>query len=81
MVDLEAMNSAEDEDGVRKLLKNHVRYTQSTVAQKILDRWNLNSTKFVKVLPKDYKRILAALEKARRTGMPEDQAVMEAAHG
>ena len=81
MVDLEAIESDEDDAVVRRLLKNHVRYTQSTVAQKILDRWNLNVEKFVKVMPKDYKRILEAMEKARRTGMSEDEAVMEAAHG
>jgi glutamate synthase domain-containing protein 3 len=51
------------------------------VAQKILDRWNRNKSRFVKVMPKDYKRILEAVEKARRTGIPEDEAVMEAAHG
>ena len=81
MVDLEAIDSDEDDAALRQLLKNHTRYTQSTVAQKILDRWNLNVERFVKVMPKDYKRILEAMEKARRTGMSEDEAVMEAAHG
>ncbi len=81
MVDLERIASDDDEETVKKLLKNHLRYTQSTVAQKILDRWNLNKEKFVRVMPKDYKRVLEAKEKARRTGIPEDQAVMEAAHG
>ena len=32
-------------------------------------------------MPKDYKRILEAMEKARLTGISEEQAVMEAAHG
>jgi len=81
MVDLEKIVTERDEEAVRKLLKNHVRYTQSTIAQKILDRWNLHKEKFVKVMPKDYKRILEAIEKARLTGIPEDIAVMEAAHG
>jgi len=81
MVDLEKIVTERDEEAVRKLLKNHVRYTQSTVAQKILDRWNLHKEKFVKVMPKDYKRVLEAVEKARLTGIPEDIAVMEAAHG
>ena len=81
MVDLEKISGDEEEDAVRRLIKNHLRYTQSTVAQKILDRWHLHKEKFVKVMPKDYKRILEAMEKARRTGMPEDEAVMEAAHG
>ena len=37
--------------------------------------------KFVKVIPKDYKRVLAAIERAQQSGTPEDQAIMEAAHG
>ena len=81
MVDLEKIVTEHDEEAVRKLLKNHVRYTQSTVAQKILDRWSLHKEKFVKVMPKDYKRVLEAVEKARLTGIPEEIAVMEAAHG
>jgi hypothetical protein len=37
--------------------------------------------KFVKVMPKDYKRVLKAIIKAKESGVPEDIAVMEAAHG
>lgn len=81
MVDLETIAAEDDGEHVKQLLKNHVRFTQSSVAQKILDRWELNQTKFVKVMPKDYKRVLEAKELARRTGVPEDQAVMEASHG
>ena len=81
MVDLEKLVSEIDEDLVRRLLTNHVQYTRSTVAQDILEHWTLNKNKFVKVMPKDYKIILAAIETARRTGIPEEQAIMAAAHG
>ena len=81
MVDLEKLDSEIDQDLVRRLLSNHVQYTRSTVAQDILDHWTLHKTQFVKVMPKDYKIILAAIETARRTGIPEEQAIMEAAHG
>lgn len=66
---------------VKTLLSNHVQYTQSTVAKRILDDWDNYVSKFVKVMPKDYKRVLNAIKKARETGVPEDQAIMEAAHG
>jgi glutamate synthase (ferredoxin) len=81
MVDLEAVDEDEDVDTIKDLLIKHVHYTQSTVAQKILDEWQDFQPRFVKVMPKDYKRILAAIKKARETGMSEDEAVMEAAHG
>ena len=81
MVDLDRIEDEEDIGTVRTLLSNHVQYTQSTVAQQLLDDWDNTVQKFVKVMPKDYKRVLAAIKKARETGMPEDEAVMEAAHG
>ncbi|HKQ30013.1 MAG TPA: glutamate synthase large subunit, partial [Burkholderiales bacterium] len=80
MIELEVL-VGEDADEVREMLKRHVRYTNSAVAQKLLDNWKTASTKFVKVIPKDYKRVLAAIVKARQAGIPEEQAVMEAAHG
>ena len=58
-----------------------IEYTKSTVAKNILDRWSKYQSKFIKVMPKDYKRVLAAIEKARAEGTSEDEAVMEAAHG
>ncbi len=81
MVDIDPMTSAEDVELVKDLLKRHAHYTGSTVAEKILAGWKAQQAKFVKVTPKDYKRVLAAISKARQNGISEEQAVMEAAHG
>jgi len=35
----------------------------------------------VKVVPRDYRRVLEATERARAEGRSVDEAVMEAAHG
>jgi glutamate synthase (NADPH/NADH) large chain len=80
MVELETL-SADDVELVREMLERHVHYTSSTQAQRLLSRWKASQTKFTKVMPKDYKQVLAAIRRARETGVPEDQAVMEAAHG
>ncbi len=80
MVDLETLEK-EDIESVKDLLTKHHQYTQSTVAQRILENWDEYQQKFVKVMPRDYKRVLEAIKKARETGMSEDEAVMEAAHG
>jgi len=80
MVDLETL-SDEDVEIIKIMLNKHGQYTQSTVANRILDNWRLFHPKFVKIMPKDYKRVLLAIKKARETGVPEDEAVMEAAHG
>jgi len=81
MVDLDKFEDKEDIETVKKLLSKHVQYTQSTVAKKILDNWSKYESKFVKVMPKDYKRVLAAIKKAKEAGTSVDEAVMEAAHG
>ncbi len=81
MVDLEDVGEDEDVETIKMLLSKHVEYTKSTVAKNILDHWNEYQSKFVKVMPIDYKRVLAAIKKAREEGTSEDEAVMEAAHG
>jgi len=80
MVDLEELTES-DEQQIKELLRNHVRFTQSSVAQAILDNWKTAQKNFVKVMPKDFKKVLQAIETAKRTGIPEDQAIMEASHG
>ena len=81
MVDLEEVDEGEDAETIKTLLNKHVEYTKSTVAKNILAHWNEYQSKFVKVMPKDYKRVLAAIEKAQAEGTSVDEAVMEAAHG
>ena len=80
MVDLEDLEG-EDRDTVSTLLASHLEYTSSTVAEHILDNWGEYQHNFVKVMPKDYKRVLAAIKKAEIEGTSVDEAVMEAAHG
>ncbi len=64
MVDLETV--AEDDDLLlQHLLTRHIELTGSTVAQKLLAHWDKTRLKFVKVMPRDYKRVLQAEAKAR----------------
>jgi glutamate synthase (ferredoxin) len=81
MVDLDFLEEDEDLEAVKKLLKKHVQYTQSTVASNILNNWSMYQSKFVKVMPKDYKRVLTAIKKAEQDNTSIEDAVMEAAHG
>jgi glutamate synthase (ferredoxin) len=81
MVDVEALTDPEDVEFVKELLKRHHKYTGSAVAEKLLAGWKADQAPFVKVMPRDYKRVLGAIRKARAEGRPEDVAVMEAVHG
>ncbi|MCI0546450.1 MAG: glutamate synthase large subunit [Candidatus Rokubacteria bacterium] len=81
MVDIEPLVDDDDVDEVRRLLGRHVRYTESSVAQKLLVNWEVIQPRFIKVMPRDYKRALAAMKRAEEQGIPWEKAVMEGAHG
>ena len=81
MVDLDPLESEEDVELVKSLLVKHLEYTHSHVANEILNDWDEYQSRFIKVMPKDYKRVLAAIEQAEKDGTSVDAAVMEAAHG
>lgn len=80
-VGIEALVEDEDVEAVKNMLTKHVEFTKSTVAQKILDDWQNYQSKFIKVMPTDYKRVLEAIKRAKAEGTSIDEAVMEAAHG
>jgi glutamate synthase (NADPH/NADH) large chain len=62
---------------LRKLIENHVQFTESKRAQKILDNWELYITKFVKVMPVDYKRALKEMQaRAVITDQPESNVAV-----
>jgi len=58
MIDLDPMDD-EAQKELQKYVLNHAQYTGSAVAQNILDNWNEELHHFVKVMPKDFKRVLA----------------------
>ncbi len=47
------------------MLRSHVRFTGSTLAAGLLADWEAVKGRFVKVIPKDYKRVLLAEARAR----------------
>ena len=64
-VDLLADMSGHDEERLSQLLTNHFKYTGSPKAKAILDDWAGYRTKFVKVMPVEYRRALREMEAAR----------------
>jgi glutamate synthase (NADPH/NADH) large chain len=55
-----------DAERLLQLICNHERYTGSARAKEILDNWPKYRGKFVKVMPVEYRRALAEMEKAKR---------------
>ena len=64
LVDLEAVTEEDDIVELRELITRHQVFTGSTVAARILDSWESSLKKFVKVMPRDYKRALKELQAA-----------------
>jgi len=58
MIFLEEPSLDDLEDDIRRLVRNHFRFTSSELASNILTNWDEMAPHFVKVMPKDYKAVL-----------------------
>ena len=67
MVDLKPMHTAGIPE-LRSMIEKHAHYTQSDVARRILDKWQIALRKFVRVMPRDYARVLRKQEERCLTG-------------
>jgi glutamate synthase (ferredoxin) len=78
MVGLDQLEDPAEIAEVRQLIERHARYTRSQKACKVLALWEQHVPRFVKVLPKDYKRVLEAMRRVTASGLSGDEAVMAA---
>jgi glutamate synthase (NADPH/NADH) large chain len=58
LVDIDPMED-QDLDTLHTYLKRHLAFTSSSLAQQFLESWEDTKTKFIKVIPRDYKAVLA----------------------
>ncbi|MCC6295947.1 MAG: glutamate synthase subunit alpha, partial [Pseudomonadales bacterium] len=75
MVALEAFADDDEAERVRALIQRHAELTGSQRARDVLARWQRHRAHFVKVMPRDYKRVLLALERAQQQGLSGEAAV------
>jgi len=78
MVDLVKITDAVELAELKELIIKHHDYTNSSLAQKILDDFDHYAKQFTKVLPRDYKRMLDAMERVKALGLTGDEALMAA---
>ncbi|MDR2602867.1 MAG: glutamate synthase large subunit [Spirochaetaceae bacterium] len=64
MVETEKLEDADEEAFVLKMIQNHVKWTFSDYASRILDDWAEVKKLFVKVIPTEYKKVLQASQRA-----------------
>jgi glutamate synthase (NADPH/NADH) large chain len=82
-VEIEPLDDA-DLAWLKSTIEDHKRHTGSTVAERLLNGWNVEISKIRKVMPRDYRGVLNVIAKAQAEGLNEDQTnerVMEAARG
>ncbi|HWD20030.1 MAG TPA: glutamate synthase large subunit [Verrucomicrobiae bacterium] len=78
MVTIEAFSDPAEIEEVRLMIDRHAKYTRSQRAFKILALWEKMTPKFVKVIPKDYQRMLNAIKTATDSGLSGEAAIMAA---
>jgi glutamate synthase (ferredoxin) len=78
MVGLEPIEDAAELEEVRQMILRHAEYTRSRRAVDILKAWDAMKSKFVKVMPKDFKRMQEAIKRATAAGLDGEEALMAA---
>ncbi len=78
MVQLYALDDDDEAMLIQAMVRRHAEYTKSARAEMILSNWDATRSKFVKVLPNDYKRFIEAQQRMLAEGMSEDEAEMAA---
>ncbi len=74
---LESLREVNDIILVKKMILNHKNYTGSRIAEEILDDWENCLSKFVKVIPKDYKLVTEKLEELMQKGISKQEATIK----
>ena len=78
MADVLPLDGPEEAEIIREMISRHVALTGSTYAAGILSDWKYLQPRFWKVLPRDYKRMLDALDAVHRSGLSGEEALMAA---
>lgn len=72
----EKVTGKKDEKELKTMIENHYKYTNSDVAKKILDNWEKELKRFVKVIPADYKKVMTILHEESEKGTNSDDAAL-----
>ncbi|KAA3660325.1 MAG: glutamate synthase large subunit, partial [Calditrichaeota bacterium] len=78
MVHIYPVNQKRDVAELKMLVTKHAEATGSIVARRLLENWDATLTKFVKVVPRDYQRMLNLIEQEKEKGRDDEEAIMKA---
>ncbi|MGP7815820.1 glutamate synthase large subunit [Niallia sp. 01092] len=78
MILFESLEDANEVESVKELIAKHADQTNSIAAKQVLENWEKSVSQFVKVIPKDYKRMISHIQEGLNNGLSEEEAVMNA---
>jgi glutamate synthase (ferredoxin) len=78
MVDLDRLEDPQEIAELKAMIENHATQTGSARARAVLEDWDASVPQFIKVMPKDYKRVLQAMDRVTAAGLSGEEAVMAA---
>jgi glutamate synthase (NADPH/NADH) large chain len=70
-----------DKSLLYSILSRYSAESGSVIAAELLSDWRSSLERFSLVMPRDYARVLAAMDRAEKEGLPRETYVMEATHG
>ena len=77
MVEIEKLDDS-DIDKVKSLIEEHVEATDSNLGKQLLLNWSIESKKFLKVVPNEYKKIITLIDKKKAEGLNHEDALLAA---
>jgi len=75
---LEKLEKSEEITEVKAMIEKHLKYTRSQRAQWVLANWIRLEPNFVRIIPRDYKRMMENIDRAHEMGLSGDAAIMVA---
>jgi glutamate synthase (ferredoxin) len=78
MVELERLEEPLEIAQVKEMISSHAELTASLLAYRVLSAWDETLPRFVKVIPRDYKRMLKTIQEVERNGLSGENAIMSA---
>ena len=78
MVSIEKLTNKYDVQELKKMIRDHVTYTNSVKGKEILEHFDEYLPKFKKIIPNDYKKMMNAIVQLEEKGLSSEQAQIEA---
>ncbi len=78
MISMSEITNKYDVIELKEMIEDHVKYTDSAKGKKILENFGAYLSKFKKIIPYDYERMLKAIAQMEEKGLSAEQAQIEA---